>query len=212
MAPEYGKESQQTEERILEAAQRVFVRRGMAGARTQDIAEEAGVNRALINYYFRSKDKLAEAVFLRIARSLFPDLIQALGSDLPLREKLQKAIDIEFDVLMANPFMPSYILAELQYHPDRLRAFITKAIPIERVRETIFTHLQQQLDEEAAAGRIRPTRADDLMVMLISQLIFPFAAAGMLEHLLGLSEEDRAALVQRRRADLADFILRGLTP
>src|SRR6185369_14703328 len=88
-----------TEQRILDAAHAVFIRRGTAGARMQEIAEEAGVNKALLHYYFRSKDKLAEAVFVRAGRRLFPPVIAALMSDLPLEEKVRRVVEIEIDNL-----------------------------------------------------------------------------------------------------------------
>ncbi len=77
-----------TDLRILEAAHRVFVRRGVAAARTQEIADEAGVNKALLHYYCRSKERLADAVSLRAAREMFPRMMAALASDVPLRDRL----------------------------------------------------------------------------------------------------------------------------
>ena len=74
-----------TEQRILDAAHAVFLRRGTAGARMQDIATEAGVNQALLHYYFRSKERLAEAVFRRAARQLLPAVIEVMASDAAAR-------------------------------------------------------------------------------------------------------------------------------
>ncbi len=203
-------DEKQTEEKILAAAQRVFVRRGIAGARTEEIAKEAGVNRALINYYFRSREKLAEAVFARVATSLFPPLMKTLGSDLPLRKKLQEVIDLELTQLSANPFLPLYVLAELQYHPEKLKKLIAQIVPIHQLQEQVLSKLQNQLDEEAEAGRLIPVLAKDLMVMLMSLLIFPFAASTMIETMIGLDERERQEMLARRRSDLADFILKGL--
>src|SRR5690242_2930283 len=84
-----------TESRILDAAHRVFVRAGTAGARTQEIAKEAGVNSALLHYYFRTKERLAEAVFRRAAGQLMPAVIGILASDLALEEKIAQVIDVE---------------------------------------------------------------------------------------------------------------------
>jgi len=84
-----------TEQRILDAAHVVFLRRGSAGARTQEIAREAGVNSALLHYYFRTKDRLAEAVFQRAAMQLMPAVIRVLGSDAELEQKVEQVIDIE---------------------------------------------------------------------------------------------------------------------
>jgi AcrR family transcriptional regulator len=201
-----------TEAQILEAAHRVFLRRGTAGARTQEIADEAGVNKALLHYYFRTKERLAEAVFLRAAQTLFPQMLQALASDLPLRDKLQQAIDAELGILEANPYLPGYIISEFQYRPEHFRTLLADALPVEAVRRAVFEKVQTQLDAEAEAGRLRPTRAEDLIVALMAQLVFPFAAAPMLETLLGLDDEARRAMTERRRTELADAILRSFAP
>lgn len=201
-----------TETQILEAAHRVFLRRGTAGARTQDIADEAGVNKALLHYYFRTKERLAEAVFLRAARTLFPQMLQALASELPLREKVQRAIEVELRILEANPYLPGYVLSEFQYRPDTFRALLTDALPVEAIRRAVFEKIQPQLDAEAEAGRLRPTRAEDFIVALMAQLVFPYAAAPMLDTLLGLDADDRRAMMERRRAGLADALLRSFGP
>jgi len=207
-----GNDTASTETRILEAAHRVFLRHGTAGARMQDIADEAGVNRALLHYYFRSKDKLSEAVFTRAARTLLPRMFQTLAADLPLREKLKRVVDIELDLLSDNPYLPGYVIAEFQYRHDALRSLLGQVIPVEKVRTKVIDSLQRQLDEEAEAGRMRPTRAEDVIVMLMAQLIFPFAAAPMLHAVLGLDAEDRADLIDRHRQNLADAMLRSLAP
>ncbi len=202
----------ETEVQILEAARRVFLRRGTAGARTQEIADEAGVNKALLHYYFRTKERLAEAVFLRAAQTLFPRMLQTLASDLPLREKLQRAVEVEIDMLSKNPYLPGYIIAEFQYQPDRLRTLLDEVLPVGRIHHTVLGKLQEQLDAEAEAGQLRPTRAEDFLVALIAQLIFPYAAAPMLEAALGLDAEAREQMMERRREDLAETLLRSLTP
>jgi TetR/AcrR family transcriptional regulator len=77
-----------TEQRILDAAHAVFVRHGTAGARTQEIAKEAGVNSALLHYYFRTNDRLAGAVFQRAAMQFMPADIRVLGSDAEHEQKV----------------------------------------------------------------------------------------------------------------------------
>src|SRR3954470_9902711 len=88
-----------TERRILDAAHRVFMRGGTAGARTQEIAAEAGVNSALLHYYFRTKERLATAVFHRAAGELFPAVAGILASDVSLEEKVRQVIAVELDRL-----------------------------------------------------------------------------------------------------------------
>src|SRR4030095_1411114 len=86
-----------TEQRILDAAHAVFLRRGTAGARMQEIAKEADVNPALLHYYFRSKARLAEAVFQRAAMQLMPAVIGILGSDAELGGKGRQGVDVELE-------------------------------------------------------------------------------------------------------------------
>ncbi len=113
-----------TEQRILDAAHVVFLRSGTAGARTQEIAAEAGVNSALLHYYFRSKERLAAAVFRRAAGELFPVVAGILASDLPLEEKVRKAIEVELDRLSRTPYLPAYVISELAYHPERIHQLL----------------------------------------------------------------------------------------
>src|SRR5918997_7044366 len=94
-----------TEERILDAARAVFVRHGTAGARMQEIAQEAGVNQALLHYYFRSKDRLAEAVFRQVAGRLLPTVFEILGSDLSIEEKVERFVSLYIDTLSRSPFL-----------------------------------------------------------------------------------------------------------
>lgn len=203
---------QHTEARILEAAERVFTRDGMAGARTEDIATEAGVNRALINYYFRSRDNLARAVFLRAAGAFFPAIMGTLSGDQELGDKVRSAVDLIHDTMSRTPYLPLYVLAELQYHPDKLKTTLREHLAPDEMRREAFARLQTQLDTEAAAGRIRPTRAVDLQLSLVSLLVFPFAASGMIDVLLGIAPQDQEVLRLRRKEEMAGFILRGLAP
>ena len=88
-----GQTATDTKARILDAADEIFVRRGIDGARMQEIADQAGVNKALLHYHFRSKADLARAVWLRIASSFVPGIFQMLGSDISLDEKIERFVD-----------------------------------------------------------------------------------------------------------------------
>src|SRR6185436_8076926 len=147
-----------TEGRILDAAHTVFMRRGTAGARMQEIAKEAGVNSALLHYYFRSKERLSEAVFRRAAGELLPAVIQTLGEKRELEEKIEAVIDIELSRLIKTPYLPGYILSELAHHPDRLRQFVsavTGMLPEEMGRR-VFSGLRMQIDARVRAGTMAP--------------------------------------------------------
>src|SRR3954454_20198668 len=108
---------QSTEERILAAAQKVFLAKGMDGARMQDIADEAGINKALLHYYFRSKDKLFEQIFLDVASALLPRIFAILESDRGLFEKIENFCDEYISQLIETPYVPIFILNEINRQP-----------------------------------------------------------------------------------------------
>src|SRR6476620_5404881 len=111
----------ETETRILNAAKAVFIRRGTAGARMQDIAEEAGVNQALLHYYFRSKERLSQAVFRDSAGRMFPALIQIVGGEQSITDKIDLIVDTYLTAMSRSPFLPGYIISELHHHPERIQ-------------------------------------------------------------------------------------------
>lgn len=196
----------ETEERILEAAHTVFLRRGMSGARTQEIADEAGVNKALLHYYFRSKEKLARAVFRSAAAQLLPRVYSLLGSDAPLEKKVHDIVEFELDFLMAHPYLPGYVASEIHYHPE-----LVQEIYGDRGPPPLET-LRAQLDGEAAAGRIRPIAPEQFVANLMSLLFFPFVARPAFGFMLRLEGDRFDGFIEERKASLADFILRGMRP
>ncbi|MDP2584339.1 MAG: helix-turn-helix domain-containing protein [Candidatus Palauibacterales bacterium] len=200
------------EEAILEAAHEVFVRRGTAGARMREIADAAGVNQALLHYYFRSKEGLARAVFGRAARRLMPAVLQALGSDLSLDEKVERVIATEMEVLGQHPYLPGYILCELAHHPERADQLVEAALGEggDAAGQAVVSLLGRQLEEAREAGTIAPIDPRQFVVNLLALAIFPFAARPLLEIMLGLDEVGYGEFLEERRQQLAGFFLRGL--
>ena len=202
-----------TERRILDAAHRVFLRSGTAGARTQEIAAEAGVNSALLHYYFRSKERLAAAVFHRAAGELFPLVAGILVSDLPLAEKVRRVVEVELDRLSRTPYLPAYVISELAYHPERIHQLVA-ALTGERpgvLGRTVLKKIQTQIRAEVRAGRLRPIRAEQFLVNLLSLCIFPFAAQPMLA-VLGLDGDRFTRFIRDRKRDLPEFFMTALRP
>lgn len=213
-APESASRDLATEERILGAARTVFIRRGTSGARMREIAEEAGVNQALLHYYFRSKAYLAEAVFQQAARRLFPPVIAILGSDVPLEEKVERVVEHELRVLSEHPFLPGYVLAELNQNPDRARQLVEALMGtrVEGFAPQVFARLAAQIEERVAAGVMRPITADQFLMNLVSLCVFPFAARPMFCALLQLDAAGFAAMIEQRKETLVPFFLAALRP
>ncbi len=203
-----------TEARILDAAHTVFLRTGTAGARMQEIAREAGVNHALLHYYFRSKERLAEAVFRRATSEFFPALLATLGSDLPIEEKVARVVALETDQLRRRPYLPGYLVSELTHHPERAEQLVALATggPAAELRERVLRVLDAQVAERVAAGTMRPIAAGQFVVNLIALCVFPFAARPMVQAILGLDAAGFDGFVAVRRDELPAFFLAGLRP
>lgn len=204
----------ETEQRILDAARRVFTRRGTAGARMQEIAAEAGVNQALLHYYFRSKERLSIAVFQQMASTLFPALIQTLGSDVTIEQKIDAIVALYLENLSKNPFLPGYIISELHHHPDRIPHMLATATGIDpsKMLAQVFAKLGQQIDSQVRAGRMRPIAPQQFAANLISLCVFPFAARPMLSMAFGLDDAGFAHFIEQRRRELPQYIRNAIRP
>jgi TetR/AcrR family transcriptional regulator len=204
-----------TEQRILDAAHAVFVRRGTAGARMQEIAAAAGVNQALLHYYFRSKEQLARGAFERAGSQLMPAIVRAMASDTPLDEKVAEVVALEIEHLSRAPYLPGYIIGEVAHHPERaqqLIAAMTHGLTPEEIRPRVFGTLRRQIDERVSAGTMRAISPESFMVNLVSLCIFPFAARPMLQAMLALDQAGFDRFIARRRRDLVEFFLGALRP
>jgi TetR/AcrR family transcriptional regulator len=204
----------ETERRILAAAHDVFVRRGTAGTRMQEIAAEARVNQALLHYYFRSKEQLARAAFERAGAQLMPAVIQVMAGEGDIEEKVSRVIEIELDHLSRAPYLPGYIIGEVTHHPERVTQLISAITgrTADDIRVRVFGRLQQQIDARVAAGTMRPIAAPSFMVNLLSLCIFPFAVRPLLMALFGADDRQFAVFIARRRNELAEFFLKALRP
>src|SRR4051812_6105515 len=166
----------EAERRILDAAHKVFIRRGTAGARMQEIADEAGVNKALLHYYFRNKSRLADAIFQRVAGGVFARIMDVAMSDAELEVKVPHIIGAYLEQLSRTPYAPGYVLGELNQDPERGRQLIEA---LGRMRDgasprALLDTLQRQIDVRIAAGTIRPISAQQFLTNLVSLCIFPF--------------------------------------
>jgi|SRR5918992_2052446 AcrR family transcriptional regulator len=203
-----------TEQRILEAARVVFIRRGTAGARMQEIAAEAGVNQALLHYYFRSKERLAEAVFRQVAGRVLPTIFAILGSDAPLEEKVEGIVALYLDAFSSSPFLPGYILSELHHHPERARQLFASAAgaPPEGMFAPILEKLRAQIDARVRDGTMRPITPEQFAINLVSLCVFPFAARPLFAIAFGLDDAAFARFIAQRKRELPGFFLNALRP
>src|SRR5690348_15318513 len=129
------KKEKSTEDKILAAAKKIFLKKGMAGARMQDIADEAGINKAMLHYYFRSKDKLFEQIFTEVASHFLPKIIAILASERTVFEKIETFCTEYISQVMQTPYVPIFILNEINRQPQ---AFLKKVLGDRKPRVEAF--------------------------------------------------------------------------
>ncbi len=196
--------TENTENQILIAAREVFIAKGLEGARMQEIADHAGINKSLLHYYFRSKEKLFEAVFSEVASNLFPALQQVLVAELGISEKINFLVKIYLKGLSENPFIPAFVINTLNTDPEKFLKYIKKA-------EINPMMLQIQIDEEVAKGLIRPVRAEHLMVNIIAMCVFPFIARPIVQNVFNMSNREYQKYLESRQNEIIDFVLKSIT-
>lgn len=195
-----------TEQKIFDAAHEVFVQKGMDGAKMQEIADRAGINKALLHYYYRSKEKLYESVARAIIGRAVPAVLQIIENEQPLEEKIPRFIDFYISLISRNTFIPLFILSEINKHPDR---FFETILPKQLPQPEVFF---RQVEAEIAAGRIRPIKPQHLLVHTISMCVFPFLGKPMLRIVLGMSPEEMKAFMEERKVEVTEFVLASLRP
>jgi AcrR family transcriptional regulator len=198
---------QETRDRILDAADRIFVRKGTASGRTQEIADEAGVNKALVHYYFGTKAALADAIFARALGTLVPRIFGILADPgRELEQKVPAIVKEQIDFHTAHPYLAGYMIAELHAHPERIARMMTAHGPIP------LDVLRRQLREGARAGKLRRISPEQFVANMMGLLLFPFAIRTALCELLGFDAVRWQAFLDERRRMLPDFVMAGLRP
>ena len=184
-----------TEDKILEAAKNVFVSKGMEGARMQEIADEAGINKALLHYYFRTKERLFEAIFAEIIKFAFPKITRIVQSDEPIVSKIEQVIDAYIDLLIKHPFIPAFVIKELNRDPSGLFKLVVK---FGLNPQVIFDQIQLAMDR----GEIIQMPPRHLAANIISMCIFPFAARPIISFILFKDDQKALNAFYGERADI----------
>mgnify|MGYP000993530839 CR=1 FL=1 len=193
-----------TESAILNAAKSIFQRKGMDGARMQEIADEAGINKALLHYYYRSKQLLFEAVFKSAFLMLAPQLNKVLNSDASLNDKIKGFTKNYISFTIKHPYLPNFIINELNRNPE----FVQK-LTSEKHFPTI-TKFKQQVTENVENGTIKPIKAEQLLIHILALNIFPFIASPLLKGFLTVNNEEYKQLMEERTTEVSNFIINGL--
>jgi AcrR family transcriptional regulator len=203
------KEDHNMEQIILETAENLFLEKGFALTSTTEIARVAGCNQALVHYYFRTKDRLFDAVFEKNTRLFVSAFIQPVEEKVSFEEKLRKKIETLYDILKVNPKLPFLFFNELSTNPLRLNLLKEK---IGDLPKSYFSLMEVELKEEIEKGTIRPVTATDLLLTILALNLVVFLAGPVMKELTGMTEPEYQTLIERRKRENVTIILKGLRP
>ena len=198
---------QNKEQQILEAAEREFLEKGYDGARTTSIAKAADVTHAMLHYYFRTKKQLFERIIDKKMSEIVPLMTHLFGnSTLPLVKRIEEAVSIHFDFVMANPDLPKFLINEVLPNKERCALFRSK---IENVLYLV-DNLQREVNEAAASGEVEQFNVLLLFQSVLSLNIFPSVMANMIENLLGDNGQSMKEVLAQRKAENIELIMRRI--
>jgi len=189
-----------SEEKLKEAAKSVFLKKGFAGTTARDIADAAGMNIALTNYYFRSKEKL----FVEIFRDLFflyvTNTLKIIEKPISLREKIVEIIEEDYRMMKEEPSLVLFIMTEIHRDCDNLLPELAK------YKELLSKKLVGQIQEEMKQGGIRNIEVEHLMPIIIGSLQFVFVGKNMHMKMHNMSESEFDQFTEKHKNHVVGMV------
>lgn len=199
-------QDKQTEQRIFEAATDVFEEKGMTGARMQDISNRAGINKALLHYYFRTKEQLFNAVFEMVAKKMFAKFTHIFEEDLPLEEKIRYFFREHIAFLQKNPRLPSFVLNEISQNPGRVKKILENID-----YKIIWQRMMEKHKHEMHKYNITEGNLPQILTSIVSMSVFPFAAKGIFDAVFKDIGVDFNKYIEERKKFAAEFVIKAIT-
>lgn len=193
-----------TEGQILEAAKNVFQSKGMDGARMQEIADKAGINKAMLHYYYRSKQLLFEAVFKNAFSLLAPQLNAILNDDSSIEEKIRNFSSNYISFIIKHPYLPNFIIQELNRNPE----FVLKLKEDKRFPN--LKKFKKQIENDVKNGLIKPISAEQLFINILALNIFPFVAKPLVMAFTNTDDKAYKRLMEDRKTEVTNFIINSI--
>lgn len=193
-----------TEEKIFNAARTVFQKKGFSGARMQEIADEAGINKAMLHYCFKSKELLFKAIFMNAFGQLAPEINEIFNSQDTVFNKITKFTHSYISFVILNPYLPQFVIQEMNNNPDFVMAFLNHE---NRPNPTI---LIAQIEKEIADGIIKPINPKQLLLDIFSMTVFPFAAKMMVKGMIQISDSEFNQMMEERKISIAEQIINSI--
>lgn len=190
-----------TEEKILDAAEEIFQEKGLHGARMQEIADKAGINKALLHYYFRSKQKLFEMVFKAAVKLMASKFRGILESDVPIFDKIRQFTDEYISFLSKHTYLPAFVINELNSNPKLIQDTFLAEL------SDSFEKLKSQVNELIEKGEIKPVKIEHVLANMISMSLFPVIAKPILQTIFEKDNKSYQVFLNERKKLVADLII-----
>jgi len=195
-----------TEEKIFESATEIFIEKGMDGARMKDIADHAGINKALLHYYYRTKDHLFNAVFEKMAGLMFKKFAPVFDERLSFEDKIKFFFREHITFLQQNPRLPAFILYELSRHPERIKKLIQN-LDVEKLWEI----LEKQHEKDLKKYNITKENIPQFMTSVAAMSVFPFLAKPIISGVMEKIGYNFDEYLEQRKSYAPEFILKAIS-
>ncbi len=199
------------EELILEKAEELFLEKGYALTSTVEIARAAGCNQALVHYYYRTKEKLFQKIFLSKIGLFMSALLEIDDSSDEFFVKIRRKIEAHFDMLVRNPRLPFLILNELTINRNYV-TFLKDELKKNRNNSSVYMNIEGALNEEIAKGTVRPMTVTDLIINIVSLNVFSFVSMPILQEVFDIDDVKKKTFIEHRREESVTTIINGMRP
>jgi len=200
------KKDSSTEEKIREAARQVFLTKGFSGCTSREIADAAGENVALVNYYFRSKSQLFQLVFQDALEEFVNSMVVVFGSDKSLKEKMAIFIEKEYAFLAKHPEIPSFLLNEMNREDG---CSIPSNVHFEKIAATgVF----EECIKAQQQGLMRSIDLRSIPLLIMSNCHYPIMAKNLIMHLQGMTELEYDENLKKHTELVTEMLVHYLFP
>ena len=193
-----------TEQKILNAASEVFQEKGLYGARMQEIADKAGINKALLHYYYRSKEKLFETVFIAAVSFMAPKVRAIISSDEHLFDKIRRFTDEYITFLSHHSYLPAFVINELNKNPQLIQDIFVREVG-DNIKK-----IQAQFQQAVDNGEIKPIALEHVAINLISTSLFPIVTKPLLKTIMNQNEKQYQMFLEERKKMVAELIINSI--
>jgi AcrR family transcriptional regulator len=198
------KYNKDTGEKILNTAISVFEEKGYSGTRMQEIADKAGINKALLHYYYKSKERMFQIILERALNLLMPKVVAAFKNDYDLFTSIEKFVSAYIDTLIKHPHLPGFVLHELSSNPNHIVSMI-------KLGGVDAGNLRKKIQVEIDKGTIESCDPNQLILNILSLCIFPFVAKPIfIELILDGDQQKYKQMIETRKKEVSIFIIKAI--